>query len=226
MLTETVFNIPGVGRFAYDAIINSDLPAIQGTVLFGAVVHHRREPDRRHPLRVPRPAGAVLRWRRVLEVRDLRVSFRTRDGVVQAVDGVSLELERGRTLGVVGESGSGKSVTGADGDGPDAAARTRRSAGEVLLDGEDLLAAPGRPPPRRARQAGRDGLPGPALVTPSALQDRLADRGGDHGARAGLPGAPLGRARSRRFVPSRSRAPRSSSSATRTSSPAGCGSAR
>jgi peptide/nickel transport system permease protein len=36
VLTETVFNIPGVGRFAYDSIINSDLPAIQGTVLFGA----------------------------------------------------------------------------------------------------------------------------------------------------------------------------------------------
>ncbi|HZO49455.1 MAG TPA: ABC transporter permease [Gaiellaceae bacterium] len=36
VLTETVFNIPGIGRFAYDAIINSDLPAIQGTVLFGA----------------------------------------------------------------------------------------------------------------------------------------------------------------------------------------------
>jgi peptide/nickel transport system permease protein len=36
VLTETVFNIPGVGRFAYDSIINSDLPSIQGTVLFGA----------------------------------------------------------------------------------------------------------------------------------------------------------------------------------------------
>ena len=36
ILTETVFNIPGVGRFAYDSIVNSDLPAIQGTVLFGA----------------------------------------------------------------------------------------------------------------------------------------------------------------------------------------------
>jgi len=36
ILTETVFNIPGVGRYAYDAIINVDLPAIQGTVLFGA----------------------------------------------------------------------------------------------------------------------------------------------------------------------------------------------
>jgi peptide/nickel transport system permease protein len=36
ILTETVFNIPGVGRYAYDAIVNSDLPAIQGTVLLGA----------------------------------------------------------------------------------------------------------------------------------------------------------------------------------------------
>jgi peptide/nickel transport system permease protein len=36
ILTEIVFNIPGVGRYAYDAIVNSDLPAIQGTVLFGA----------------------------------------------------------------------------------------------------------------------------------------------------------------------------------------------
>lgn len=36
ILTEIVFNIPGVGRYAYLAIVNSDLPAIQGTVLFGA----------------------------------------------------------------------------------------------------------------------------------------------------------------------------------------------
>ena len=36
ILTETVFNIPGVGRLAYDSIQNSDLPMIQGTVLFGA----------------------------------------------------------------------------------------------------------------------------------------------------------------------------------------------
>jgi peptide/nickel transport system permease protein len=36
VLTETVFNIPGVGRLAYDSIAGSDLPMIQGTVLFGA----------------------------------------------------------------------------------------------------------------------------------------------------------------------------------------------
>ena len=37
VLTETVFNIPGIGRLAYDAIQHSDLPVIQGTVLFGAL---------------------------------------------------------------------------------------------------------------------------------------------------------------------------------------------
>jgi peptide/nickel transport system permease protein len=36
ILTETVFNIPGIGRLAYEGIINADLPVIQGTVLFGA----------------------------------------------------------------------------------------------------------------------------------------------------------------------------------------------
>lgn len=46
----------------------------------------------------------------LLEVSDLRVSFPTADGVVQAVRGVSFTVERGRTLGIVGESGSGKTV--------------------------------------------------------------------------------------------------------------------
>jgi peptide/nickel transport system ATP-binding protein len=47
----------------------------------------------------------------LLDVRDLHVEFATRDGVVRAVDGASLSVERGRSLGVVGESGSGKTVT-------------------------------------------------------------------------------------------------------------------
>ncbi|WP_169543981.1 ABC transporter ATP-binding protein [Sneathiella aquimaris] len=49
---------------------------------------------------------------KVLDVKDLKTYFHTRDGVVKAVDGVSFSLEKGEILGLVGESGSGKTVTG------------------------------------------------------------------------------------------------------------------
>ena len=74
----------------------------------------------------------------LLEVNDLKTHFRTDDGVVKAVDGVSFQIEKGQTLGIVGESGSGKSVTCLTIMGLNARANTI-SSGEALWKGKDLL---------------------------------------------------------------------------------------
>jgi len=78
----------------------------------------------------------------LLDVRDLVVRFRTADGTIHAVNGVTFELEVGETLGLVGESGCGKSVTNL------ALMRLlprpagRIEGGQVLFDEVDLLALP------------------------------------------------------------------------------------
>jgi peptide/nickel transport system ATP-binding protein len=75
---------------------------------------------------------------RILSVRDLVVTFGTREGTVCAVNGVSFDLHRGEVLGLVGESGSGKSVTGLailgliDMPG-------RIAGGSIRLEGEELI---------------------------------------------------------------------------------------
>ncbi|SHO52636.1 ABC transporter ATP-binding protein [Anaerocolumna xylanovorans] len=73
----------------------------------------------------------------LLELRDLHTFFTTKKGIIKAVNGVSYEVEAGKTLGVVGESGSGKSVSAMsiikllDGNG-------YINSGEVIFDGKDL----------------------------------------------------------------------------------------
>jgi len=76
--------------------------------------------------------------KQLLEVSDLRTYFFTEAGVVKAVDGITVSVEEGKTIGLVGESGSGKSVTA------QSVLRIvprpgRIVSGTMLFDGEDLL---------------------------------------------------------------------------------------
>jgi peptide/nickel transport system ATP-binding protein len=74
----------------------------------------------------------------LLDVKDLSTSFRTEDGIVRAVQGVSFSVEKGQTLGIVGESGCGKSVTCLTIMGLNPK-RNTISSGEALWKGDDLL---------------------------------------------------------------------------------------
>jgi oligopeptide/dipeptide ABC transporter ATP-binding protein len=76
--------------------------------------------------------------RPLLEVKGLRTSFYTRDGVVRAVDGIDFSVDRGEIVGLVGESGCGKSVTSLS-IMRLVAKPGRIEAGEILFDGQDLL---------------------------------------------------------------------------------------
>ena len=75
----------------------------------------------------------------LLEVRDLRVEFALRRGVVTAVSGLGYELHRGETLAIVGESGSGKTVAAQAVLGILTTPPARVASGQVLLSGSDLL---------------------------------------------------------------------------------------
>ena len=74
----------------------------------------------------------------ILEVKNLKISFRTQAGTLKAVRDISFDLKRGKTLAIVGESGSGKSVTAKAILGI-LAGNTIIEGGEILYDGKDLL---------------------------------------------------------------------------------------
>ncbi|MFE7180982.1 ABC transporter ATP-binding protein [Streptomyces erythrochromogenes] len=75
----------------------------------------------------------------LLQVRDLHVEFKTRDGVAKAVNGVDYSVDEGETLAVLGESGSGKSVTAQAVMGILDVPPGRIAGGEILFKGRDLL---------------------------------------------------------------------------------------
>ena len=77
----------------------------------------------------------------ILEIDGLKTHFHTRDGIVRAVDGVSIRVDRGETLSIVGESGCGKSVTAMSVLRLLPVPPAKIEAGRILFDGEDLLLA-------------------------------------------------------------------------------------
>jgi len=77
----------------------------------------------------------------ILQVKDLRLSFKTQQGVLKAIRGVSFDLKKGETLAIVGESGSGKSVTSKAIMGI-LAGNAIHEHGSIMYEGEDLMLLP------------------------------------------------------------------------------------
>ncbi len=86
--------------------------------------------------------GQPVKGEHLLEVRDLFVEFKTREGVAKVINGVSYHLDPGETLAVLGESGSGKSVTAQAIMGILDMPPAHIPKGEILYRGEDLLKMP------------------------------------------------------------------------------------
>jgi peptide/nickel transport system ATP-binding protein len=101
-------------------------PSLDETIIEEIVPASARRPARQ---RTDKP---------LLEVRGLRTSFYTRDGVVRAVDGIDFHVDSGEIMGLVGESGCGKSVTSLS-IMRLVAKPGRIEAGEVMFDGMDLM---------------------------------------------------------------------------------------
>ena len=117
--TPTIEEVPATS----DPLLD---PSVRGNLIEELVPASRRRPKHE---RGERP---------LLEVKGLRTSFYTRDGVVRAVDGIDFHVDRGEIMGLVGESGCGKSVTSLS-IMRLVANPGRIEAGQVVFDGQDLL---------------------------------------------------------------------------------------
>ena len=139
-------DVPTWGSMLRDAKDYLDIAAALGAVpgrrdlphRAGDQLHRRRAARRVRS--APRAVGASVSVQdTLLDIRGLKTWFKTEDGMVRAVDGVDLRIDRGETVGVVGESGCGKTVTARSVlkliDMPPG----RFEAGQILWQGRDLI---------------------------------------------------------------------------------------
>ena len=220
------FNIPGIGRLAYDSIQNADLPMIQGTVLFGAffILIANLIVDIVYAFIDPR-VGTRERAR-CSRSRTCASQFPTDDGVVHAVDGISYSVDDGQDARHRRRVRLGEDRLVTDDDGADPRAATTTHLGADHVRGTRPAQASRRGAAADPRQRHRDDLPGSAVLAAPLLQGRLPARGGDPRPPGRVQG---GRPRSRdRACSSWSGSPTraDASTSTRTSSPAACASGR
>ena len=163
---------PTWGRLLYDAKDYLDIAA--HWALFPGARHLPRRRGhqlhrRRLARRARRAAGDLMAP--LLEIKGLKTHFATDDGIVRAVDGVDISINRGETLCVVGESGCGKTVTAMSILQLIAMPPGRIVEGEIIFEGRDLV-------PLTQPRTGRGPRQGDRLHLPGA--DDLAQPGPDH----------------------------------------------
>ncbi len=113
----------------------------------------------------------------LLDIRNLAIHFQTEGGVVEAVKGISLTLEKGETMAIIGESGSGKSVTGLALTRLLPEPPAKYASGEILFDGRDVLKL--KPDELRRLRGGRIAYvfqePGTSLNPVFTIRSQIAE---------------------------------------------------
>ena len=112
----------------------------------------------------------------LLKIRGLKTHFRTDDGMVRAVDGVDLAIDRGETLGVVGKSGCGKTVTAMTVLKLIQMPPGRIVEGSIVWQGRDLVPLGAEEMPADPQQADCDHFPGADDLAEPGLHSGPADR--------------------------------------------------